>query len=337
MECQPVLGRAATSFCPFGARGPLSPCVVAPTPTRHGKRLRVHDGAWRILWRMRFAAYSVQQTAIGPCGRAEDYLLECAGLVRSPMSSLAQRLRMVYLVTLLVLAGGANQASFGQASSQEEPGPVKIVYKGEPLVVELQCDGDHFQRAATVCSDATPCELYLELTDVGQASERVFLIGNLHTASATVSSILLASDDEGMSWYEPYPRLPAGLETIQFADDEYGWVSGQEGQLDSSSRPFLLRTSNGGVRWRRHYIWTDEDRSGAILDFYFDTEQHGLLSIDLLTSGADSYELYESMNGGLSWGIREISERPAKLKNIPLERRQPDWRLGEDAKKRSIQ
>ncbi len=251
------------------------------------------------------------------------------------MSFLAQRLRMVFLVTQLLLVGGANQASFGQASSQEEePGPVKIVYKGEPLVVELQCHGDHFQRAAIACSDAMPCELYLELTDVGQSADKVFLIGNLHTTSATVSSILLASDDDGMSWYEPYPRLAAGLETIQFADDEYGWVSGQEGQLDSSSRPFLLRTMNGGVRWRRYDIWTDEDRSGAILDFYFDTEQHGLLSIDLLTSGADSYELYESMNGGLSWGIREISERPAKLKNIPLERRQPDWSLGEDAKKR---
>ena len=250
------------------------------------------------------------------------------------MNFLAPRLALAFLITQLVLAGGAMQVPSEQASSQEEEtGPFKLVYKGEPLVVQLQCDGDHFQRAATVCSDAMPCELYLELTGVGQAAERVFLIGNVHTLSATVSSILLASDDEGMSWYEPYPRLAAGFESIQFVEDEYGWIAGQESQLDSSSRPFLLRTSNGGVRWRRYDIWTDEDRSGAILDFYFDTEKHGLLSIDLLTSEIDSYELYESMNGGLSWGIRQISDRQAKLKNIPLVRRQLDWRLGEDGGK----
>ena len=247
------------------------------------------------------------------------------------MSFFAERLVPVFLMTQSVLAGGAMPAPSEQASSQEEEtGPFKLVYKGEPLVVQLQCDGDHFQRAAAVCSDATPCELYLELTGLEQAAERVFLIGNLHTLSATVSSILLASDDEGMSWYEPYPRLAAGFESIQFVDNENGWIGGQEGQLDSSSRPFLLRTGNGGVRWRRYDIWTDEDRSGAILDFYFDTEKHGLLSIDLLTSEIDSYELYESMNGGLSWGIRQISDRQAKLKNIPLVRRQLDWRLGED-------
>ena len=251
------------------------------------------------------------------------------------MNFLAPRLALAFLMTQLVLAGGAMQAPPEQASSQEEEtGPFKLVYKGEPLVVQLQCDGDHFQRAATVCSDATPCELYLELTGVEQAAERVFLIGNVYTLSATVSSILLASDDEGMSWYEPYPRLAAGFESIQFVDDEYGWIGGQEGQLDSSSRPFLLRTSNGGVRWRRYDIWTDGDRSGAILDFYFDTEKHGLLSIGLLTSEIDSYELYESMNSGLSWGIREISDRQAKLKNIPLVRRQLDRRLGEDGGKR---
>ena len=105
------------------------------------------------------------------------------------MNFLAPRLAPVLLMTQLVLAGGAMQAPSEQASSQEEEtGPFKLVYKGEPLVAQLQCDGDHFQRAAAVCSDAMPCELYLELTGVGQAAERVFLIGNVHTLSATVSS-----------------------------------------------------------------------------------------------------------------------------------------------------
>ncbi len=252
------------------------------------------------------------------------------------MRFLAERLTVVLLIAGLPFSSGAMPAPSEQAPSQEteeEPGPLRLVYKGEPLAVELQCAWDHFQRAATVCYDRMPCELYLELTAVEQAAERVFLIGNLHTSSATVSSILLASEDEGISWYEPHPRLAAGLESIQFAEGEYGWIAGQESRLDGSSRPFLLRTGNGGVRWRRYDIWPDEDRSGAILDFYFDTEKHGLLSIDLLTSEIDSYELYESMNGGLSWGIREISDRQAKLKNIPLVRRQLDWRLGEDGKR----
>ncbi len=252
------------------------------------------------------------------------------------MRFLAERLAVALLIAGLPFSSGAMPVPSEQASAQEqeeEPGPLRLVYKGEPLAVELQCAWDHFRRAATVCSEAMPCELYLELTAVEQGAERVFLIGNLHTSAATVSSILLASEDEGMSWYEPHPRLAAGFESVQFVEDEYGWIAGQESRLDGSSRPFLLRTGNGGVRWRRYDIWADEDRSGAILEFYFDTEKHGLLSIDLPTPEIDSYELYESMNGGLSWGIREISDRQAKLKNIPLVRRRLDWRLGEDGEK----
>ena len=63
-----------------------------------------------------------------------------------------------------------------EAVEPTEPEPVKLVYEGEPLVVPLDCAYDHFDRAGIVCSEVTPCELFLELTAVEAAGEKVFVI-----------------------------------------------------------------------------------------------------------------------------------------------------------------
>ena len=212
-----------------------------------------------------------------------------------------------------------------------ETKPIELIYQGEPLVVPLDCAYSHFDRAGIVCSEVTPCELFLELTAVEAAGEKVFVIGNMHTASATVSSILLGSDDGGTTWREPVERYSgAALESIRFANDGHGWAMGQQRELDSSSKPVLLATRNAGKRWQRYPISRDEEHTGIIVDFHFDSEDHGMLIIDREKHDGDPFELYESMNGGRSWLIRQITERKPKLRNRPPVEPESDWRVQED-------
>ena len=121
-----------------------------------------------------------------------------------------QRLRRnacVRLFVALALAAIITPAA-GQDEPQEEeqPEPPTISYEGSPLIAPLDCGYDHFSRAGIVCSDVTPCRLFLELTGIENAGDKVFLIGNVHTSAATISTILLASGDGGRSWREPIPR-----------------------------------------------------------------------------------------------------------------------------------
>ena len=213
-----------------------------------------------------------------------------------------------------------------------KPQPLKLVYEGEPLTVPLDCAYDHFDRAGIVCSDVTPCELLLELTAVEAAGEKVFVVGNVHTASATVSSVLLDSDDGGKTWGEAVERYSgAALESIRFVSETHGWATGQQRELDSSSKPVLLATHNGGKRWDRYPISKDEEHTGSILEFYFDSEEHGLLIVDRDTVAGDPFELYESMNGGRSWLIRQITSRKPRLRNRPPTQPESEWRVREDA------
>ena len=238
------------------------------------------------------------------------------------------------LFVALALAAIISRAA-GQDDPQEEqpPEPPAIAYEGSPLVVPLDCAYDHFSRAGIVCSDVTPCRLFVELTGVENAGDKVFLIGNIHTSAATISTILLASGDGGRSWREPIQRYSgAGFELIQFADSTHGWIGGQEGDYDRSTTPLLLLTVDGGSTWERYAINEDEDATGAVLEFFFDTRDHGLLIVDLLVSQGDPFELYETLNGGRSWIIRQIASQKPKLTNRSLADDPIDWRIEENAK-----
>ena len=235
------------------------------------------------------------------------------------------------LAVALALAGVATPAAGQDEPQEQQPAPPVIAYEGSPLVVPLDCGYDHFSRAGIVCSDVTPCRLFLELTGVENAGDKVFLIGNVHTSAATISTILLASGDSGRSWQEPIPRYSgAGFELIQFADSTHGWIGGQEGDYDRSTTPLLLVTVDGGSTWERYAINEDEDATGAVLEFFFDTQEHGLLIVDLLISEGDPFELYETLNGGRSWIIRQIVSQKPNLTNRSLADDPIDWRIKEN-------
>src|ERR1700722_8378417 len=77
-----------------------------------------------------------------------------------------------------------------------------LVNNGEPLGAAFACNDEDLQWAGVSCSDDEPCPVYLELSAIGPSGRKLFIAGNFHTNSATLSSVLLASDDGGATWKE---------------------------------------------------------------------------------------------------------------------------------------
>lgn len=221
------------------------------------------------------------------------------------------------ILTIWLLS--ATLPSFGQNPSEEASQPT-LTFRGEPLVLPLECREDHLLRAGLVCNDVTPCILILELVAIGSLGDRIFIMGNVHSSAGTVSSVLLASDDGGTTWSEPTKRISGGsLEIFRSVGSERGWISGQQWEADTSPIPFLLTTRNGGERWSRYDVWERDDRNGIILELDFDTETHGFLVIERANTDVDPFELYETMTAASSWSIRELASDEPEIPFDPAE------------------
>jgi hypothetical protein len=251
--------------------------------------------------------------------------------------ALAAAATLAAQATFEIPTGAPNPSVFRPQPPPEKPKEEQeapsLVYEGEPLMLPLQCRAEAFLRAGLTCSEEAPCDMFLELVDIASIQERVLLIGNVHTPSATIASVLLSSADGGKTWTEPFERVDAaGLEMVQTVDGQHGWIGGQQTTQDHASSPFLLVTTDGGLNWVRRPIWNgDEERHGAVVEIYFDEPQHGFVIIDRLTDEGDSYELYESMNSGLSWSIRQVSsEMPTIRRRLVANEAEKPWRLNED-------
>lgn len=196
-----------------------------------------------------------------------------------------------------------------------------------PTRLEFQCTSEDFD--ASGCDPGEPCPLYLEISSLEAVGVRLFLAGNIHTATMTLSSVLLSSDDSALTWREPLPRSRATvLDQIQFVDFLTGWISGQT--FDTLPRdPFLLITRDGGKTWERTPLF-EEGSIGAIERFHFDSRTHGMLWADRTKSGESKmgYQSYETMNGGETWMLHEVSDRPIKYK-LPFAA-ESAWRLRAD-------
>ncbi|MFB3828644.1 MAG: WD40/YVTN/BNR-like repeat-containing protein [Bryobacteraceae bacterium] len=230
---------------------------------------------------------------------------------------------------LAVLTAGLAMA----LAAQEAAPPPALEYTGQPLRIPFQCTLDDIQWGGLTCSDEDPCPVYLELTAVESVGNKIFAAGNIHSASATLYSILLASDDSGRTWREPFERLRGcGLDHIQFVDFENGWASGQVLQ-PLPQDPFFLVTGDGGKTWRRRPVF-GESRPGSILQFWFSSRANGSLIIDRGQGGdVARYELFETPNGGETWMLRETNEKPMRLKRAAAN---DDWRIRADAPTRSF-
>lgn len=220
------------------------------------------------------------------------------------------------------------------AQTEKPPQPSVLENAGKPIRVAFECSDEDIQWAGMSCSEEEPCPMYLELSAVEAVGNHLFAIGNIHSSSATLYSMLLSSGDAGSTWREPFDRIRgAGLDHMQFLDFQNGWISGEI--LSPLPRDaFLLITSDGGQNWRRVPI-SEESRGGVIQQFWFDSKQRGSLVIDRMQSAESGrYELYDSPNGGDTWMIRETSDRPLRIKRSGAPN--ADLRMRPDASSQSF-
>ena len=221
-----------------------------------------------------------------------------------------------------VLAMILAMAAFGQPPATA---PSPLVYAGKPLRVEAGCTEDDIQSLGLGCTTEEPCAIYLELSTIETGANRIVVAGNLHTDTATLSSVLLASEDGGVTWAEPHPRIKNGsLDQAQFFDLQTGWISGQ--MVGALARdPFLLLTTDGGKSWRQRPVMS-EPGPGSIEQFGFESATTGTVVVDR-GPGAEGgrYALLESRTGGESWSIRSVGREKVALPNRPAAN--AAWRL----------
>lgn len=210
----------------------------------------------------------------------------------------------------LLCAAGLSPAQMETTPASEPP---QLHNNGKPMVLDYHCTDDDIRLSGLTCTAEDPCPIYLELASAEAVGNRIFAAGNIHSSSRTLASLLLASDDDGKTWHEPYERIRlAGLDRIQFIDFESGWVSG-ETQHPLPKDPFLLATTDGGKTWLQRPIFA-EPQFGAILQFWFTSRSNGRMVLDRgLTGESGRFELYETNNGGESWMLRQTSERIIEL------------------------
>ena len=216
----------------------------------------------------------------------------------------------------LIAWGAGLLCAAGIASAQgEEPAEIPPLRNaGKPMVVEYHCTEEDTRLAGLSCPADDPCPVFLELASVAAAGNRMLAAGNIHSSTTTLSSVLLASKDDGKTWREPYERIRlAGLDHIQFIDDERGWIGG-ETQHPLPRDPFLLATTDGGKTWRAHPIFADP-QFGSVLHFWFGSTRSGSLVIDRGRGGESGrYELYETPDAGETWMLRQTNQQTIQIK-----------------------
>jgi hypothetical protein len=198
-----------------------------------------------------------------------------------------------------------------------------------PIKIPFTCTPEDVEAFGLTCSPEEPCPVFLELSAVESLGGRIFLTGNLHTGTTTMFSVLLLSDDGGKTFAEPHPRLKWGaLEQIQFADLEYGWISGQFNQ-PLPRDPFLLITTDGGKTWSQRPLF-DDSHFGSIQQFWFTSRNDGQLIVDRDQGGRTRHQLLETKTGGSAWDPKEVSDKPIALKRT-REPSQAVWRVRAEA------
>jgi hypothetical protein len=182
---------------------------------------------------------------------------------------------------------------------------------GKPMRVPYECTAAETQAAGLGCTEEDPCPVYLELAGIEAVGNKIFVPGNLHASNATLASILLASEDSGSTWTEPYPRVRfSGLDQVQFVDFQNGWISGAN--LQAAPRdPFFLITTDGGKTWRERPLF-EESRVAAVERFWFDSPENGSLVIDARLDNG-KHELYETRTGGESWAMQQATTGPIRI------------------------
>ena len=185
-----------------------------------------------------------------------------------------------------------------------------------PQAVKLAavCADEEMTHFGLVCDEDAPCPVLLDLTDAATGGSRIFLAGNFYTGSTTLWSVLLASDDGGATWTEPWPRLlGAALDQLQFFDAGVGWAAGH--MAGSMPRdPFLASTSDGGKTWKSAPVF-DDSVVAVVEQFWFDSRETGTLVAERRGSRQPGrYQRLVTRDGGKNWTLQEARDAPIVLK-----------------------
>jgi hypothetical protein len=197
---------------------------------------------------------------------------------------------------------------------------------GEPMRVGYRCLEEDLQWAGLSCNE-DPCPVFLELSTVAAKGRNILAAGNLHSASATLTSILLQSDDSGVTWKEQAARVRGdAIEQLQYFDSGHAWAAG-ETQYPLPRDPFVLMTTDGGGSWREHPVG-EEGTAGSVLRLWFDSPEHGELIVDGgKTAKSGRYLSFESETGGDTWKLSGTADRPAPPRHAPPTAEDPNWRI----------
>ena len=237
-------------------------------------------------------------------------------------------MRAGLLIMLTLLVSLPAQA---QQSASEAPEKQILIDNSALTPIPFQCSNTDLKSFAKPCTSDAPCSVYLHLSAVEPVDTKLIVTGYLYCETTKLYSILLLSEDGGQSWSEPHDRIPgAELELAHFHDLETGWIAGHIAGPPPRD-PFFLLTTDGGKYWRHRAVNRDAS-TGVINRFWFDDENDGGLLIDRVQTddAAQQYERYETMTGGESWDIREVSSKLIPLRNVIPVSQHPDWRLIED-------
>ncbi len=230
--------------------------------------------------------------------------------------------RLIPVIALALAAG----AGWCETAKKAE-----FAYTGEPIVLPAKCTNEVMESVGLFCPADSPCPVYLQLSSVEFIGGKLYVAGNLHTEAVTIASVLLASEDGGLTWREAADRVPrATLDRVVFFDEKHGWAAGHVLEGGRPHDPFFLITTDGGQFWRRRPVF-EKPRAAVIEDFWFDSDHSGILLVEARSEEGTGteYERFETMTGAESWMVREVSSRPIRVRRRPAPRRQ-DWRIETD-------
>jgi len=219
------------------------------------------------------------------------------------------------------------------ATGHAQPPPARTVENtGKPMLVPFTCDENDVQTLGLVCSEEDPCPVYVELNAVESAGAHLFVTGDIHTPTATLGSLLLASSDGAKTWTEPHPRIHySSLDQIEFVDFANGWISGALIQTLPRD-PFFLETSDGGKTWHQRELFEDT-HPGSIDSFWFETPKTGTI---LLTVDGGKLAMYRTIDGGDNWELSQVLSTAAPIPHARVGG-DPAWRLRTNSKAHSYE
>lgn len=118
---------------------------------------------------------------------------------------------------------------------------------------------------------------------------------------ALTAHAILKTTDGGVQWKNVTPAN-AGLNAFargDFFNMQYAWIAIPPAQMQGNSTG-VLRTTNGGRNWQ-HITITDPLSATVDVPHFLNTQQGWLEISGLGAAGHSLFDIWHSVNGGLSW------------------------------------